>query len=300
MKPNRLSSFYRQLSLAAVTAAVIFAPTQYELLRADAFDPGDNIAGGATRLSPPSAELQSTGLRTLNTISSNGAQDTADWFIISLEANETYVFTSDDPRSDGDPLITVISALSGVAIAEDDDDGDVGLNFLVVVEPEESGDFYLLVEPYNDDAGDASFSYVMSYYKVGEGGGEPGSGGGVSTGGFLDLAPSDFVTIVGTPIEVTEGPTVAVVSQQAEGNASVALSGTAIPSVDEDTKAEEEIVSVEYRFRHNNQPWTEWTTASGLEDWSFQAGLPQDGFLMYQVRVTDAAGITREITGVER
>lgn len=302
MKSIVSPAFKQRVTVSALLmASSLFLFTPVESARADSFDPGDNVAGGAVRLPTPTTSLSSTGVRTLNAISSNGARDEDDWFIVSLVAGNRYVFTSDDPRSDGDPKVSMFNAETGESIGTDDDGGDTGLNFRLEVTPMESGDFYLLVEPFSTS--DEPFSYVLLYFQAGEGGdpGNGGGGGGLSSGGTLDIAPVDFVSITGVPVEIAPGPQTTITSQEMIGSSdAVAVSGTTVPAIDEETKEEAAIVSVLFRTRENNQPWTDWADANGLEEWNFESQVPEVGFLMFQVRVTDSAGNIRETLGVER
>lgn len=167
-----LSIFSNRLRLGVVELSVGFAfLLSPSIAKADAFDPGDDTIGGAIVLPAPTTSITTVEPpRTLGFVSSNGLKDVIDFFIIPLTAGTPYIFTSDDPLSNGDPVIEIINADTGALIGSAD--SGIGLQFFLQVTPPTTGDYYIAITPWSEST--VAFTYVMSYFIAPEEGESPG------------------------------------------------------------------------------------------------------------------------------
>jgi len=305
---KNLSIFSNHLRLSVVGLSVCFAfLISPSIVKADAFDPGDDSVGGAIVLPAPTSSITTVEPpRTLGFVSSNGLQDVVDFFIIPLTAGTTYIFTSDDPLSNGDPVIEIINADTGALIGSAD--AGIGLQFFLQVTPPTTGEYYIAITPWSEST--PAFTYVMSYFIAPDEGGSPGGGGGSGVGGGVGgSAPIDFVSFSGVPSSITpaaDKPSIDIESQVVRNTNEgtfIRVAGSATPGVGTESDGLEQteipLASVQFRYRHGNKHWTEWMNAQGLEEWRFRAPLSGSTFFMFEVRVTDANGKTSKVLGVD-
>lgn len=119
----------------------------------DKWDPGDDVRGGATALGIPQPSFASQGPHQLIVATDQ------DWFSFDLQAGTEYRFWSTG-RSDPVASLYFEEGTEPVLV---NDDGSEGLNFEIVLTPEQSGTFYLLV---NKVLATNSSEYWLNYEEV--------------------------------------------------------------------------------------------------------------------------------------
>jgi len=293
---------WRKVSACLLSAITCLAGVS--TIRADVFDPGDNTIDGAVRIPPPSQTITTVEpTRDIGFISSDGTLDFADFFIIRLTSGTNYVFTS---LSDGDPVINIINVETGELIATG---GITTFDFFITVNPPLTGDYYIAITPFSEST--VAFAYDLSYYIEPEDGGLPPGDGGITTGTGGITAPVDFVSFSGVPTSIIpslDNPSIAIESQnirETPNETFLRVSGIAKAGVDAEAdeidaiRSEIPLVSVEFRYRYGNGPWTDWMNTQGVEEWRFRVPMSDSTFIMFEVRVTDVNGKTSRVLGVE-
>ena len=154
--PTTSGTYYlRVRRYAQDTSAETYSYTlRYQMLAMDAWDPADDVATGATLLTP-TATAQTHGPHSLS------SADSYDFFKISMTAGKTYVFETVGTGDTYGELFSSTSTNSSYRVAYDDD-GGTNRNFKIAYTPTKSQTYYLRVRAYSvGSALDYSLKYRM-------------------------------------------------------------------------------------------------------------------------------------------
>ncbi|RLA59008.1 MAG: hypothetical protein DRR04_09625, partial [Gammaproteobacteria bacterium] len=137
-----------KLFTGCLIALIGFANSSFSI---DRWDPDDDTAAGTMNELVPTLTIQTNGTHSLD------ASDTEDWFKLSLSGGTTYLFEATG-LSDTEGYL--YSDTNGTLVASNADDGEEGVNFLIIYTPPSAGDYYYLkVEEWlNGDA-----DYVLNF-----------------------------------------------------------------------------------------------------------------------------------------
>ncbi len=127
---------------------------RYQMLATDAWDPADDVATGATLLTPTTT-AQTHGPHSL------GSADSYDFFKISMTAGKSYIFETTGTGDTYGELFSSTLTNNAYRVA-DDDDGGTNRNFKIAYTPTTSQTYYLRVRAYRvGNAVDYSLKYRM-------------------------------------------------------------------------------------------------------------------------------------------
>lgn len=154
--PTKTGTYYLRVRLwNQTTLTDTYSYTlKYQMLATDAWDPSDDVATGATLLTPTTT-AQTHGPHSLS------SADLYDFFKISMTAGKSYIFETTGSGDTVGELFSSTSTNSSYRVAYDDD-GGTNRNFKIAYTPTTSQTYYLRVRAYTvGNALDYSLKYRM-------------------------------------------------------------------------------------------------------------------------------------------